>query len=198
MKHTAWGLGLAAAGMVLVASHAQASTGTSSSAGDEGTYGGTAGTGMTGSTSMGTSASTAATDPSSTASGHFDALAGKVQKFDRSKDTLTLAGSTKTLKVDPSTKVTKDGSRASIDDIKEGDQVRASFSGAGDTVQVQKLDIRPQGATGTSGMTGSSSSSAPSPGSSRSTSSSSMGTGASGGTSGGTSPSSGSSSSNSR
>lgn len=224
MKHTGWGFGLAAAGMVLMASHAQAQTGSSSgtSGSNHGSgYGsstsssphdssqGSLGssprdsTGSTGSTSMGSgsnsmgmgssgmgtgssSGSTASNEPSSgTAIGHFDALSGKVQSFDRSNNTLTLSGSPKMLKVDPGTQVTKDGERASIDDIKEGDQVRASFSGTGDTPHVEAIDITSKGSTSGSETSGSSSATEPrspsSPGSGSYGSPSSPGSGTSSG-----------------
>jgi Cu/Ag efflux protein CusF len=89
-----------------------------------------------------------AESPTSSTSSHFDALTGKVQQFDRSTNELTVAGSDQKLKIDSSTKVMRDGSRASIDDIKEGDQVRASYSDSGDTLQVKSLDITSPGAMG--------------------------------------------------
>jgi Cu/Ag efflux protein CusF len=173
MKKMAWGLGVAAA-LALVAGQARAQSSTQSgstndnsatgssgnttdsSAGSMGTGSGSMGTGSgsmnsgSGSTSSGASAST---DPSSSTSGHFDALTGKVQSFDRSSNELTLAGSDRKLKLDSSTKVMRDGSRASIDDIKEGDQVRASYSGAGDTLQVKSLDITSAGSMGSTPTT---------------------------------------------
>jgi Cu/Ag efflux protein CusF len=174
MKKMAWGLGVAAA-LALVAGQARAQSSTQSgstndnsathpsgnttdnSAGSMGTGSGSMGTGSgsmnsgSGSTSSGASAST---DPStSSTSGHFDALTGKVERFDRSNNELTLAGSDRKLKLDSSTKVMRDGSRASIDDIKEGDQVRASYSGAGDTLQVKSLDITSAGSMGSTPTT---------------------------------------------
>jgi hypothetical protein len=95
MKKMGWGFGLAAAGMVFMASHALAKTGST----------GTESTGSTGSTtgsmgeSSGSSTGSAATSgTSSTKSG--TELQGKVEKFNRSKNTLTLSGSDKTLRVD--------------------------------------------------------------------------------------------------
>src|SRR3990172_657621 len=160
MKKMGWGFGLATAGMVFMASHALALTGGS----------GTESTGSTGSTtgtmgeSSGSSTGSAATSgPSATRSG--TELQGKVEKFNRSKNTLTLSGSSKTLKVDSSTKVMKDGSNASLDDIKEGDEIRASYSGSGNTVKVKSLDIMSAGSMGTdTGMGTSPSPSSPSTG----------------------------------
>jgi hypothetical protein len=121
-------------------------------------------------------------------------ITGKVEKVDQTKKQLTLQ-----LKVDESTQVTKNGQRASLSDIKEGDQVRASFSGS----QVQRIEVMSGGSSGgtgssdsTSGSSGSSSSkssSSPS-GSSSSPSGSSSSPGSSSGSSGSSSGSSGGSS----
>ena len=62
-------------------------------------------------------------------------LTGMVEKFDCRAKELTLQNSDKKLKVTDSTRVMKDGQSASLSDIKEGDQVRASFSGSGDTLR---------------------------------------------------------------
>ena len=129
MKKMAWGLGLAST-LALVAGQVRA---------QNAPQGGRAGS---------TESSTSST------SSHFDALTGKVQQFDRSTNELTVAGSDQRLKIDSSTKVMRDGSRASIDDIKEGDQVRASYSGSGDTLQVKSLDITSPGAMGGTGSSG--------------------------------------------
>jgi hypothetical protein len=77
----------------------------------------------TGSSSTDTSGATASSGTSSSAK----EVHGSVERFDRSSNTLTVAG--QPLKLDSSTEVLKDGSRASLNDIKEGDQIRASFSG---------------------------------------------------------------------
>jgi hypothetical protein len=59
----------------------------------------------------------------------------------------------------------KDGSSASLDDIKEGDEIRASYSGSGNTVRVKSLDIMSAGSTGMgTGMGTSPSPSSPSTG----------------------------------
>ena len=167
IRKMGWGFGLAAA-LALLAVQAQAQSAPSDNTYSGGSTAGSAGTtrdsssGPTGSAtdSMGTGSGATATKDSSAsqASGHFDSLQGKVQKFDRSKNTLTLSGSAQSLKIDSSTQVMKDGSRASLDDIKEGDQVRASYSGSGDALNVKSLDITSSGAMGGSnaGSTGSS------------------------------------------
>jgi hypothetical protein len=59
-------------------------------------------------------------------------VTGKVDKVDQTKNELSLK-----VKVDPSTQVMKNGKTATLSDIKEGDQVRASFSGS----QVQRIDV---------------------------------------------------------
>ncbi len=146
-----------------------------------------------GSTSPGVGTGTSS--DTSGASAHASALQGKVQSFDRSNNTLVLAGSAKTLKIDSTTQVRRDGARASVGDIKEGDQVRASFAGAGDTLNVSTLDILAAGTTagasnsgtgsgaaagGVTGSSGSAASSASGGSGSRSDSAPSTGTGATG------------------
>jgi Cu/Ag efflux protein CusF len=124
MKTLAWGLGLATAGMVLFTSQALAQ-------------------GEMGSEQTSTKAETTATKT----------LQGKVEKFDRSENTLTLSGIDTKLKVDSSTQVMKEGARATLNDIKEGDQVRASYSGTGETVNAKTIDIMPSGSMGAPGTT---------------------------------------------
>ena len=70
-------------------------------------------------------------------------ITGKVEKVDQSKKELSLR-----LKVSDTTQVMKDGKTATLSDIKEGDQVRASFSGSGETLQVQRIDVMSSGAGG--------------------------------------------------
>ncbi len=153
MKKMGWGLGLAMSGMVLLASDALAQgTSSGSSTGSSTDSSGSMGAGSGASTS-GTAAADSTDTPASA-----NALQGKVEKFDRSKNTLTLSGSDKTLKLDSSTKVMKDGSQASLEDIKEGDQVRASYSGSGSTLKVKSIDIMSAGSMGSgTGTSGSSS-----------------------------------------
>jgi hypothetical protein len=112
-----------------------------------------------------------------------------VDKVDQSKKELTLR-----LKVSDSTQVMKDGKSATLSDIKEGDQVRASFSPTGEAQRIEVVSgagggsrgMSPHGGAGGSstspGSTGSSGSST-SPGSSGS--SGSTGAGGSSGSSGG-------------
>jgi hypothetical protein len=76
-------------------------------------------------------------------------LTGRVENFDHSAKTLTISG--QSVKVDSSTEVMKDGQTASLTDISEGDQVRASFSGSGDAMTAQRIEVMSAG-TDTSGM----------------------------------------------
>lgn len=197
-----WGMvtGLAAAGLLVAAPPAWAgnkdksaersttkSQDSSTSADRTGTSGSATG-------SIGSSTGSSATDSTqaSASSSSSNQVTGKVEKFNRSSKELTLA-----LKVSDSTQVTKDGQQASLSDIKEGDQVRASFSGSGDTLQVTQIEVMSKGSMGSS-KSGSSSSSGASGSSSTGSTGSSSGTGSSSSDqSGSTSGSSGSGSSTS-
>jgi hypothetical protein len=100
-------------------------------------------------------------------------VSGKVEKYDRQNRTLTLQDSEKKLKVTDDTQVTRDGARVSPGQLMEGDEVRASYSGSGDVVEVMVIEI-----TSSPAATGSSAApSSPGPGS---------GTGAQGGSPKGT------------
>jgi hypothetical protein len=114
-------------------------------------------------------------------------IEGKVDKFNQSSKELTLS-----LKLSDSTQVTKDGQHATLSDIKEGDQVRASFSGSGESLQVTRIEV--MSAAGSTGS-GSSGSMSPStaPGSSGSSGSTGSSPGSSGSSPGSSSGSSGSS-----
>jgi hypothetical protein len=83
--------------------------------------------------------------------------------------------------VTDSTRVMKDGQSASLSDIKEGDQIRASYSGSGDTLMVSRIDVMTAGTTGT-GSTGTGSTGT------GSTGTGSTGTGSGSGSSGATPP----------
>jgi len=56
-----------------------------------------------------------------------DKIQGEVRSIDSDSGMLTLSDG-KQLAIDPGTRVQKDGSIASLSDIKEGDEVQASFS----------------------------------------------------------------------
>jgi Cu/Ag efflux protein CusF len=154
--------GLGAAGLLVagVPAYAQSGSTTSGQATDPSQSGSTTsqGTGSTGSGSatMGTGSEQHAMGAES---GKTE-LTGTVAKFDAETKELTLQNSDKKLKVTDTTRVMKDGQSASLSDIKEGDQVRASFSGTGDTLQVSRIDVMTAGSTGmgtgTTGSTGTS------------------------------------------
>jgi hypothetical protein len=140
MKKIGWSL--AVASMVLLTGQALAE-----GRAGEGTGGFSESPEKTTPNGLGTGAGTMESGSATSAQGG-QSLQGKVESFDRTNNTLMLSGSEKTLKVDSSTKVMKQGSRATLDDIKEGDQVRASYSGSGETLQVKSLDILSTGSTG--------------------------------------------------
>ncbi|HEX9049540.1 MAG TPA: hypothetical protein VF841_03320 [Anaeromyxobacter sp.] len=85
--------------------------------------------------------STAGSSMGSSATAGSNEVTGKVQKFDKKNNELSLK-----LKLSPSTQVTKDGQTASLSDIKEGDEVRASFSGS----EVTQIEVMPKGSSGSS------------------------------------------------
>jgi hypothetical protein len=68
-------------------------------------------------------------------------VSGKVERYDRQNRTLTLQDSEKKLKVTDDTQVTRDGTRVSPGQIMEGDEVRASYSGSGDVVELTVIEI---------------------------------------------------------
>ncbi|ABS26405.1 conserved hypothetical protein [Anaeromyxobacter sp. Fw109-5] len=155
MKHFGWVAGLGVAGLLVAGIPAQAQSG--STTGSQSTEDQMKGSGST--TSQGTGSAGSSTMGSGSATGSStgmesskNELTGTVQKFDRETKELTLANSDKTLKVSESTTVMKDGQAGTLSDIKEGEQVRASFSGSGDTLQVSQIEVMTAGSTGTSGM----------------------------------------------
>jgi hypothetical protein len=83
--------------------------------------------------------------------GHPQHVMGTVDKVDATSHQLSLQ-----LKTDSTTKVMKDGQKAALSDIKEGDQVRASLSPSG---TVQRIDIMSSGSSGSTGSSGTSGSS---------------------------------------
>jgi Cu/Ag efflux protein CusF len=158
-----WGVmtGLGMAGLLVAGTPAWAGGGSAGSTSDTSSSSGSA-MGSTGSTSdpasgstMGTPSGSTASEQSASAMGSTGSneVTGKVEKFDRTNKELTLS-----LKVSDSTQVTKDGQTASLSDIKEGDQVRASFSGSGETLEVTQIEVMSKGSTASppSGSTGTS------------------------------------------
>ncbi len=144
-----WGVmtGLGMAALLVAAAPARAQAGTASGSSGSSTYGesskgkSTAGSSQDTST-MGQYGSTKGTHAGMTQ----NEVTGKVDKFDQAKKELTLR-----LPVSDDTQVTKDGKRATLSDIKEGDQVRASFSGSGDQLKVNRIDVMSAGGAGKPG-----------------------------------------------
>jgi len=155
------GLGIAGL-LVALPAAGQSSTGSSGSSGSSGSMGGSSG-------SAGGPSSSSETPSGSAASASRQQITGKVEKVDQTKNQLSLQ-----LKVSDTTQVMKDGQKASLSDIKEGDQVRASFSSTG---QVQRIDVMSSGGSAPSTAPGGSSGSStpPAPGSSGSPGSSGRG-----------------------
>lgn len=73
-------------------------------------------------------------------------LRGSVKSVDPSAKQVTLADG-QHLEIDASTKITRDGKRASLRDLKQGDDVRASFSPGNDTKVEQITATSPQKST---------------------------------------------------
>ena len=69
-------------------------------------------------------------------------LSGVVKKVDKDKRSLKISSATggeQELKVADSATITRDGTQSGLDQIKEGDQVRASFDASGS--QVSKIEV---------------------------------------------------------
>ncbi len=74
-------------------------------------------------------------------------VAGRIDKVDRADDTIEIDGVDRQLKLDPSTRVTRNGAQASFSDVQEGEQVRASFDD-GFPAHVRQIEImNPSGST---------------------------------------------------
>jgi hypothetical protein len=66
-----------------------------------------------------------------------------VKKVDKDKQSLKISSTTgaeQELKVGSSATITRDGSQATLDQIEEGDQVRASLNASGD--QASKIEVQ--------------------------------------------------------
>ncbi len=137
---TGWGVmtGLGMAGLLVATAPAWAQAGTTGESSKSKSAGSSQDT-------MGAYGSTKSSQAGATMQNE---VTGKVDKFDQTKKELTLR-----LPISDDTQVTKDGKRATLSDIKEGDQVRASFSGSGDQLKVNRIDVVSVGAgrTGTTG-----------------------------------------------
>ena len=121
-------IGLAAAGLVGVGTARADQPATQSSQ----TQSPSTGSSMSQSPST-TSPTTSSAQAGTTASASKE-LSGVVKDVDKDKHSLKISsesGADQELKVADSAKITRDGSQASLDQIKEGDQVRASFDASG-------------------------------------------------------------------
>jgi Cu/Ag efflux protein CusF len=80
--------------------------------------------------------------PAGTTASASKELSGVVKKVDKDKRSLkisSLTGGDQELKVADSATITRDGTQAGLDQIKEGDQVRASFDSSGN--QASKIEV---------------------------------------------------------
>jgi hypothetical protein len=75
--------------------------------------------------------------------GTGDIVTGRVERIDRSGHTLRIEGVDRDLQLGPAVDVIRGSASASLDDVREGDQVRASMQPHGD--QVRQLDILSRG-----------------------------------------------------
>jgi Cu/Ag efflux protein CusF len=93
------------------------------------------------STSQGSTSPSASSQTGTTASATNE-VSGVVKKVDKDKKSLKVSlatGSEQDLKVADSATITRDGSQAALDQIKEGDQVRASFDASGN--QASRIEV---------------------------------------------------------
>jgi hypothetical protein len=86
---------------------------------------------------------TAGATPAGTATREVE---GRVELIDRANN-VTLAGTESVgrafekFKIDEDTKITVNGEQATVNEINPGDEVRASFSGEGDELRLERLEI---------------------------------------------------------
>ena len=81
-------------------------------------------------------------------------LSGVVKKVDKDKRSLKISSATggeQELKVADSATITRDGTQSGLDQIKEGDQVRASFDASGN--QASKIEVNSKQKADTSDTT---------------------------------------------
>jgi len=84
-------------------------------------------------------APSSATGATATASNELSGVVKKVDKDKRSLKISSPTGGEQDLKVADSATITRDGSKAGLDQIKEGDQVRASFDASGN--QASSIEV---------------------------------------------------------
>ena len=85
------------------------------------------------------SASSTATGTTASASKELSGVVKKVDKDKRSLKISSATGGEQELKVADSATITRDGTQSGLDQIKEGDQVRASFDASGK--QASKIEV---------------------------------------------------------
>src|SRR5437870_1557065 len=85
------------------------------------------------------SASSTATGTTASASKELSGVVKKVDKDKRSLKISSATGGEQELKVADSATITRDGTQSGLDQIKEGDQVRASFDASGN--QASKIEV---------------------------------------------------------
>jgi len=84
-------------------------------------------------------ASSSATGTTASASKELSGVVKEVNKDKRSLKISSETGGEQQLKVADSANITRDGTQAGLDQIKEGDQVRASFDASGN--QASKIEV---------------------------------------------------------
>ena len=80
-------------------------------------------------------------------------VTGTIEKIDRNHNTVTLDTYDKQLKLGRETRVSKGGAKISASDLREGDEIRASYAApSSDTYDVTNIQVLPAGkGTGASG-----------------------------------------------
>jgi hypothetical protein len=69
------------------------------------------------------------------------ALSGTVGDVDRARNEITLVESGEKLAVTAETSVVKDGAPATLAEVQEGDEVRASYSESGGAMRVSRIEV---------------------------------------------------------
>ena len=108
---------------------------------------------------------TADTTKSDTSMSASNEVSGQVSKFDKSSRALTVSlpsGETRDLKLATDAKVTRDGSSIGLDQLKQGDNIRASFDPKSNEAKSIDVTSKASGST-SSGSTDTSKSSTESP-----------------------------------
>ena len=108
------------------------------------------------SSSSQTSTSQASSGSTGTSASASTELSGVVKKVDKDKRSLKISSTTggeQELKVPESATITRDGSQAGLEQVKEGDQVRASFDSSGS--KASKIEVTSKSKMGDKDKTGS-------------------------------------------